>query len=185
MNIKDFHFLKGISLFLFICLSFTAVNSQEKSKKELRKELKAKQKQEKIDATKALVDSKAFVFKANMVLPSGMRSVNVNAEGYEVSFQPDIIESYLPYFGRATSAIAYSNSDGGIKFKEKPEKFNIESAKKGYELTAVVKDDFDTYDLFLSIGLEGNASLKVNSSKRSFISYNGNIYPLPEIEEKK
>lgn len=179
-----FNTLKKLALVLLLTFAFSNANSQEKSKKELRKELKEKQKQEKIDATKALVDGKSFVFNAKMAFPTGMRSFNLTSNNYEVSFQPELIESYLPFFGRATSA-NYGSSDGGIKFKEKPEKYNIESVKKGYELTAVVKDSFDRYDLFLSIGDEGNATLKVSSNKRSFISFNGNISPLPELVDKK
>ncbi|MNJ00080.1 hypothetical protein D3C73_1593250 [compost metagenome] len=42
-------------------------------------------------------------------------------------------------------------------------------------MKAVVKGDNDTYTLLLSVFFEGSASLTINSSKRSTISYNGEI----------
>ena len=60
-------------------MGFIAANtySQEKSNRELKKELKEKQKLEAQKITKNLVDSKSFVFVPVTALPSGMRSINL------------------------------------------------------------------------------------------------------------
>ncbi len=180
--------MKNIALLiLFFGMIVTTVHSQEKSKKEIRKELKEKQKLEDQKITEGLVNSKSFVFVPITALPTGMRSINLTSNNYDVSFQPELIESYLPFFGNASGSVAYSPNQGGIKFKEKPEEFNVEIVKNKYEIKVVVKDNFDTYSLFLSIGMEGYASLRIISNKRSIISYNGNISALKDskINEKK
>jgi len=172
---------------LVFFMGFIAANtySQEKSKRELKKELKEKQKLEAQKITKNLVDSKSFVFVPVTALPSGMRSINLTSNYFEVSFQPEMIESNLPFFGNASASMAYSSNDNGINFKEKPESYEMKNIKGNYEIEAVVKDNFDSYKLYLSIGSQGSASLRVISNKRSVISYNGRISPLKDSIKNK
>ena len=79
--------LNRISIIILFFSLFTAIGfTQEKSKKELRKELKAKERLEKEKQTEDLIEAKAFVFNANRALPSGARSLDLTGENYFVKF---------------------------------------------------------------------------------------------------
>lgn len=157
-------------LFLLAMLSFSSGYAQEKSKKQIKEERKI----EKQNQVEAMVNAKVFVFTARTALPQGYKTVNLNTNMYNVSFSPEIINSYLPYYGRAYSGMSYGN-DTGLKFEGKPEEFSVTKGKKNFNVKAVVKGENDVFDLSLSISFEGSASLTVNSNNRSPISYNGEI----------
>jgi hypothetical protein len=147
--------------------------SQEKSKKELKEE----QKLESQRLIEEMINSKDFVFIAKTALPSGMRSIDLTTNPNYVKFKPDLIDGYLPYFGKANNAAAAMTGDVGLKFKNKPEEFNVSKKKNNYTIEANVGSEKDFFRLSLSVGLEGNATLAVTSNNRSFISYQGNIFP--------
>jgi len=151
-------------------LILTSAFSQEKSKKEIKEEEKL-QKQMQIET---LVNSKEFVFVARYAIPSGGRQVNLTSNPNYVKFHPELLDGYMPYFGKAYSGIGYGG-DSGIKFKDKPETFTVEKKKKNFQIDAEVKGENDTYRLSLSVTFEGSTSLSIISNNRSFISYQGEI----------
>jgi hypothetical protein len=167
---------------LLIVLLFLITNgfSQEKSKKELKEEKKI----EKQRQTEAMINDTNFVFKARTALPSGMRSVNLSTNPNYVKFKPDLIDSYMPYFGKAYSGVGYG-SDTGLKFTGKPEEFTIEKEAKAFQIDAVVSSTTDKFNISLSVGFEGSATLTITSNSRSTISYQGEISPPEKPEEKK
>jgi len=168
---------------LLFCLVIGSGFAQEKSKKELRKEQKEKEKIEKEHQTEALIEAKAFVFVPNRALPSGARTIDLTGENYFVKFEPELIESVMPFFGRAYSGIGYG-SDAGIKFKEVPETFEIKKTKKNYNLKTKVTANNDNFELTLSVGFQGGATLFVVSNNRSSISYQGKLEPIKnEVKE--
>jgi hypothetical protein len=167
-------------LVIILLLAKTTSFAQERTKKELREEKKlAKQKQ-----TEAMLNAKEFVFIGKTALPSGMRSVDLTTNRNYVKFQPDLIDSDMPFFGKAYSAVGYG-SDTGLKFKGKPEKFTVEKKTKNFQIDVVVKGENDNFTLSLSVGLEGNASLSITSNNRSTISYQGEVSAPEKAEEKK
>jgi hypothetical protein len=111
-----------ISFFIvLVSLILTSAYSQEKSKKEQKEEEKL-QKQKQIEE---LINSKDFVFKARYALPMGAKQVDLTSNPNYVKFSPDLMDGYMPFFGTATAGIGYGG-DNTIKFKDKPESFNIE-----------------------------------------------------------
>ena len=164
---------------LILAVVITNGFSQEKTKKELKEEKKIeKQKQ-----VEAMVNDTNFVFVARTALPTGMRSVNLTTNQNYVKYQPDLIDSYMPFFGKAYSGIGYG-ADTGLKFQGKPEEFKVEKTKKAFQIDAVVKGTTDNFKLSLSVGFEGSASLTITSNNRSTISYQGEI-SAPEKPELK
>jgi hypothetical protein len=154
--------------------------SQEKTKKELKEEKKLdKQKQ-----TEAMLNAKEFVFVGRIALPSGMRSVDLVSHPNYVKFNPDFIDSYMPFFGQAYNPEGYGG-DTGLKFKGKPDKFTFVKNKKDFQVDAIVKSEADEFILSLSVGFEGNALLTVMSNRRRTISYQGEISAPEKPEEKK
>jgi len=153
--------------------------SQEKSKQELKEERKLESQQQ----TETMVNAKTFVFIGRTALPQGGRSVNLTTRSNFMKFQPDLIESDMPYYGRAYSGAGYGSGDEGLKFTGKPENFTITKNKKNYQINAEVKGERDAYKISLSVSLEGSATLSVISGNRSAISYNGTI-SIPEKTEE-
>jgi hypothetical protein len=166
-------------LVLFMAVFAASGFAQEKTKKQIKEE----QKIEKQKQIEALLNSKTFVFNATRALPQGGKSINLTSS-YDVKFSPDLVESNLPYYGRAYSGVGYGG-DAGMKFEGKPEEFTVTKGKKNYSINGVVKGNNDTYRLSLTVSFEGSGSLSITSNNRSFISYNGDITAPEKKEEKK
>ena len=172
-----------VLLLVLFSIGFVSIGyTQEKSKKELRKELKEQEKIEKQKLVEDLVNGKTFVFQPNTALPTGARTITIPSNNYSVTFKPDLIDCDLPYFGRATAPMAYGSSDGGIKFNEKPEEYSIKNKNKKFDIEVEVKDKEDNYMLYLSVRSEGYATLRIISNLRTPISFNGEIRPLKTEE---
>ncbi len=133
----------------------------------------------------SLINSKSFVFIASRALPQGGRSIDMTTNSNSIKFSPEMVSSYMPFFGRAYS-IDYGG-DAGIKFEGKPKEFNISASKsgKGYEVKVKVEVPRDTYQLMLFVNPAGNATLTINCNQRSTISYYGDIVKFEEKEDKK
>ena len=167
-----------ISVFLIFLIT-TQGFSQEKSKGQLKKEQKEKVKLEKEKKTEALIESKTFVFIAETALPMGTRSINLRNDNYSVIFQPDMIESFIPFFGRAYSGAGFGN-DNGLMFKEKPKSFDVKKTNKNYQIDVVVNKNNNNYQMSLTVSFEGGATLSVTSSNRSTITYQGYLEPIKQ-----
>ena len=157
-------------IFFLIVLNYSTGFAQEKSKKQI----KAERKVEKQNQVEAMMNARTFVFIARTAIPQGYKTVNLNTSMYNVSFSPENIISYLPYYGRAYSGIGYGN-DSGLKFEGKPEEFTVTKGKKNYSAKAVVKGENDIFSIIFTVSFEGSTSLSVNSNNRSTISYSGVI----------
>lgn len=184
----EFHFfiLKSnpmkakISILVVILVLLTTTGfTQEKSKKQIKEEKKI-EKQKQIDS---LVNARTFDFVARRAMPTGYKTVDLTTNTNYVRYQPNLIDSYMPFFGRAYSGVGYG-SDDGLKFTGKPEDFTVAKGKKNYDVSATVKGESDTFRLSLSVSFEGSATLTITSNKRSAISYSGEIRA-PEIKEEK
>ena len=165
---------------LILCLFAMPGFAQEKTKKQLKEEKKL-EKQKQIEE---MVNAKTFVFNARTALPQGYKSINISTSSYFMRFNPDMILSELPYYGRAYSGSGYGG-ESGIKFEAKPEEFKIEKGKKNYNISAVVKANNDTYRISLTLGFEGTGTLNVTSNNRSSISYHGEVAAPVKTEEKE
>jgi hypothetical protein len=175
--------MKTKALYLVILTFLIALPgySQEKSKKELKEEQKlARQK-----LTEELYNSKEFVFVGKTALPSGMKSVNLATNPNYLKFQPEMIESEMPFFGTSYSGASVYGRETGMKFKGKPDEFKVEKKSRNFQIDVIVKDNTDTYRISISGGFEGNASLTIISNNRSPITYQGDISALNKTEEVK
>jgi Domain of unknown function (DUF4251) len=163
------------NLMVLVLLIATSISfAQQKSKKEL-KEARKIEKQKQVEA---LVASKKFIFVANRAFPTGYRSIDLTTNPNSISFTPDFIKSDMPFFGRATGSLPYGGGEGGLKFEGVPGGFSIEKGSKNYLLKANIKDKNDSYKIQLTIFFDGGASLVINCSNRSSISYSGSISKL-------
>jgi len=145
--------------------------SQGKSTKQTKEQKKAEQ----AAKIEALMNSREFTFVGATALPTGGRQVNLATNTNYLKFQPEMIDSQMPYFGRAYSTSGYG-TDAGMKFKGKPDEFRVEKTKKGWDVNATVTDQNDKYTIYLSVTASGSAHLNLTSGRQSSISYNGEIF---------
>jgi len=123
---------------------------------------------------KSLVDNKSFVFEAQSASPMRGRTVHLSP-GNTLKVSADTVVSDLPYYGRAHSA-PMNPSDAGIKFTSSDFTYDVKDRKKsGWDVTIKVKDGTRTHQIYLTISSNGSASVRVVSSDRDSISYNGYI----------
>lgn len=171
------------SRYYILSLLLSVVMTTGFSSDKTREEQKDEKKLDKRSRVEMMINSRDFVFIPRIALPSGMKPVNLATDQYNIKFQPYFIDSYMPFFGRAYSAVGYGN-DTGLSFKGKPEKIEIGKNRKTFQVNVIVKGGTDIFRLFLSIGFEGSASLSISSDNRSTISFQGEI-SAPEKNEIK
>lgn len=131
------------------------------------------------EQTEALVNSKNFIFKAKRAIPGRGNSIDLATNPNYVKFEPDVIESYMPFFGRAYMGVGYGN-DTGLHFKGHPDVFTIEQKKKNFQVTVNVKGESDNFRLLMTVSPGGNTTLTISSNNRESISYMGEVTPLQE-----
>jgi hypothetical protein len=178
--IKYLGIMKNIfMLFLFLPVFTISAFSQAGTQKENSDETQSSARAEQVEM---LMNNKQFVFHARRAEPSGGNSIDLTTNPNYVKFDPDFIESSLPFFGRAYSGVGYDSGDG-LHFQGKPDSFTIEKKKNNWEISASVKTNTDNYKLYLSVTPQGFASLSVTSNKLETISYAGEIHA-PDEESK-
>ena len=123
---------------------------------------------------KALLDDKRFEFAAESASPLRGRTISLSP-GYTLDLSPDTVICNLPYYGRAYTA-AINPSDAGIKFTSTDFTYTVKDRKKnGWDVTIKAKDGIRSHQIFLTISSNGSSSVRMVSSDRESISYNGNI----------
>lgn len=129
---------------------------------------------EKATSIKALVDSQRYIFTAQSLQPMGGRTRQLTS-GYNLRITPDTINCYLPYFGTAFSA-SIDPSGGGIKFNSTNFDYNSTTDNRGgWEVKIKPKDAPGYQQVSMSIFNNGTATVKVITTDRQAISYNGFI----------
>jgi hypothetical protein len=159
---------------IYVIVLFTVFSGSCFAQNISKKDLKEEQRRINDQKIENMINKKEFVFVAQIALPQGYRSINLTTSPNYIKFFPDLIDSDLPFFGRAYSAAGYGDI-GGMKFKGVPENYSFSKVKKGYEITATVNNDAHSYRITLSVGPEGSGTLTITSDYRSPISYEGDI----------
>jgi hypothetical protein len=116
-----------------------------------------------------------FVFKAQSATPANGGIINLSP-GYDFKLTRDSLSTYLPYYGRAYTAPTDINA-GGIRFISTHFNYDITERKdgKGWDVAIKPGDAGDVREMYLTVSPDGYASLRVTSTNRQVISYNGYI----------
>ena len=125
------------------------------------------------EQVKQLLESRNYIFKAEMMNPQGSISRPLTPE-YDLTISRDTVVSFLPYFGRAYSA-PINLTEGGIKFTSTKFDYNLKAKGKKWEATIRPKDTHDVQQIYLEVFDNGYAILQVISNNRQAISFNGYI----------
>lgn len=122
----------------------------------------------------SIVQIPYFTFVANQVLP--VRGVSRYLTGeYTLKVTKDTVAAYLPFFGRAYTA-PLNASEAGIEFVSKDFEYQKKVTKRGnYEIHIVPRDIRNSYQFFLTIFKNGEATLSVSSIQRESISFYGTV----------
>lgn len=167
-------------VFLFLSISifgFQSINAQSK------KELKKQQQEKEYENTKKLIESGNFTFNPDWVNTQRGRRVNIAGDGNYLKFKGKTTTADLPFFGEAYSG-SYGGS-GGIVFSNSDTTYGIEYNDKKMKINIKFKasEKSESFDVILEIFSNKNGTLRVNSSNRSVISYNGKIFEGNKAEE--
>ena len=152
------------TLSLFVC-SLVA-KAQEKDTAEVRK----------------AVETQNYVFKAQQVYPQN-GNVRFLTPDYDLTVSRDTIISYLPFFGRAYVA-PINPSDGGIKFTSTDFAYKMKNNRNRWEIMIKPNDASEVQEMHLEIFDNGSATLRVTSTNRQNISFNGYIQKGKPKEKK-
>jgi hypothetical protein len=121
---------------------------------------------------KNLVDSANFVFDAQSVMPLRGHYRNLTSP-YDVTVTKDTLRSYLPYFGRAFSAV-YNETNSVLDFRSTNFSYTVSAHKKnGWDIVIVPKDNVAIQRYFFTVYDNGSATLNVTCTSRDAISFNG------------
>jgi hypothetical protein len=157
--------MKFTGLLMLLCVVSLSSMAQN-----TRKERQAK----KVADIKAMIEANNYVFKAQSANPMRGGTFNLITE-YDLSVAQDTLIAYLPYFGRAYQA-PMDPTDGGIHFTSTRFSYNKQQTKDGgWEISVKTTDAKGIEQLFLSISQDGYAQLRITSTNRDPITFDGYI----------
>jgi hypothetical protein len=117
---------------------------------------------------------------APQLLPQGSNGARVNLIGTPnyLRIKNDTVSADLPYFGIMRFPRNPSNTNNsGVFFNGTPkdyeQKFN--EKKRQTTISFDIKDDTESYQVFITVYSNKSARVSINSSHRNTISYDGDI----------
>ena len=144
-----------------------------------------KNKLEKQEQIKKLIESGVFVFSPQSVTPSSGGMIQLTSEFF-LKIKQDTLESNLPYYG-VNNQPGFGILDKPLEFTSYDFDYEIKTMKNGsYDITIRLNDPSDPDQLNFSISTSGYATLRVISNLRQPISFYGDIdAPRPPRERKR
>jgi len=137
----------------------------------------------KIAETTELIESREFEIEHDWLSPLGGGQINLMGNPNFIRFKNDSVNLFLPFFGQRFSGGGYNNQ-GGIVYEGPLKDFEIIDGDKNTRIIKFrTKQNSETLDFSINIYPEGNVTTRVNSTERSFISYQGEIGELNEVDE--
>ena len=156
---KNIIFIVGASLLLTACGSLK-MTPEEKAAR--------------IRQVEENIATNNYILQVDKMKPMRGRIISLTPD-YSLTIRNDSAISHLPFFGRATY-VPYGG-DGGIKFAEKMDNYQITTTSKGdgWEARFDVRTPDYSYKFHLTIYQEGACSISVYSSQRDAIGFWGEM----------
>jgi len=133
-----------------------------------------KNKLEKQEQIKNLLESRVFVFSPQSATPSSGGMIQLTSEFF-LKISKDTLESNLPYYG-ANKLPVFGIADKPLEFTSYDFDYEIKTMKNGsYDITIRLNDPSDPDLLNFSVSISGYATLRVSSNMRQPISFYGDI----------
>ncbi len=136
--------------------------------------LAQKNKLEKQEQIKKLLESKVFVFSPQSATPSTGGMIQLTSEFY-LKINKDSLDSYLPYYGVANQA-RFGERDSPLEFTSTDFDYTMTTTKNGsYDISIKLNDPNDPNQINLSVSTAGYTTVRVISNNRQPISFYGDI----------
>jgi hypothetical protein len=129
--------------------------------------------------------SNDYTIRVYQADPARWKSIPLTSE-YSLTVRNDSAFAFLPFFGRAYVA-PYNSNEGGIKFEEKMQDYQIARNKKGngWEIKFKINIPTHNYQFFLTVFETGKSVINVSSYQRDPIAFYGEIALPAEIYNQK
>lgn len=168
------------SILIILVLLFSLPLAAQKTKQEE----KAARLEAETAAVKKIVDNGVILIDIERIQAS-KGPVRNSTDGYTLKIEDGKLTTYLPYFGQVhMSPIDPSKLSIDIKDQEVTIKKTY-SEKRGYNLKFTARMDAESFDFSIDISNSGYTNISLNSSKRDFISYSGELNLEPKTANKE
>ena len=138
----------------------------------------------KIAKTTDLVDSREFEIQHEWLNPMSGNRINLIGNPNYIRFKKDSVNLFLPFFGERFAGGGY-NDEGGIIYNGPLKDLEISlNAKDAQIIKFSTSQNTENLDFTITVYPEGDVNTRVNSSHRSFISYQGSIRELKKKDEE-
>ncbi len=129
-----------------------------------------------------MLEARLYKIDFDRAYPATAPSFALN-DFYFLSVVGDRVESFLPYYGQAYTAIYGGLGEEGLRF-EAPISQYVERRGRGgrWDISFRARTESDTYNLGLRISPSGECNLTVSSMRKQSISFTGSVDMEPEFE---
>lgn len=141
-----------------------------------------KNKLEKQEQVKKLIESRVFVFSPQSASPTSGATIQLTTEFF-LKFNQDTLDSYLPYYG-VDNQPRFRIEDTPLQFTSTDFDYELKTGKNGgYDIIIKLNDPNDPDQINLSVSPSGYANVRVISHNRQPISFYGDI-DAPRVPRK-
>lgn len=137
-------------------------------------------------ATPLSTQDMTTLFNAGLLAPGDAPNrINLMDNPNFLRIEGDSVSAYLPYYGEQQMHVSLNPADQGIRIDEKVSdlQVNYNERKGQYDIRFSASAGISRYHMILTVFPNLSATLKVNSSSREFISYQGTVGPIPDKEK--
>ena len=120
-----------------------------------------------------MLNERRFTFIAQTAMPTRGATIQLTST-YDLVFAGDSLRSYLPYFGRAYTAP--TPGELPLQFNSQQYEYKLDPRKRGgWNIAIKPKDIQGVQQMTLLVHSSGTATLRVVSTNRDLISFNGYV----------
>ncbi|WP_027136430.1 DUF4251 domain-containing protein [Gaetbulibacter saemankumensis] len=149
---------------------------------------------EQIAALEEMVNNKEFRIESDWAYPqttaalqrvmnsglmnpgSSSGAVNLIGNPNFLKVSKDSVTSFLPYFGERQMNVSYGGRDSGIEFNGEMSDYKAEKSKNGgYKISFTAQSHSESFNVFIELFPNKNASMNLNGNSRFPIRYSGNL----------
>lgn len=188
---KKIFLLSTVFMFLMGCGSNKTFTEQDSRAYQSLQDMVALKSFEIVSNTAMPIASASYNRIANSsILGPGNNAGNIDitSNSNKVTVKGDSVQGYLPFFGDQNFGGDYGGTNGGIQFDGIPENYKVVNNDKKHAVEVSFKIDDskrsnENYDITLTLYPNDRTYIRVASTSRSSIEYNGFVSKVEEPKE--
>lgn len=172
---------KILILFTLIIFVGNSIIAQTKDDKKANKLALAEKEYQEM---KTLISSEPFMFDGEWANSQSGRRINLTSNPTYLKIESKNADAYMPFFG--TSQVGGYGAGGAIEFIGEVEDYTVTFNDKKQNATIKFNSKSKTtesFDVTITVFGSLSATVNINSSSRSSMSYSGKIKPLEKKDE--